>query len=55
MDYYEAQADKAPFPYGWVFLSIFGHYTDNKTGWRFGNVRADLLFNIWIKNKAICE
>jgi hypothetical protein len=55
MDYYEAQADKAPFPYGWVFLSIFGQCTDKKTGWRFGNVRADLLLNIWIKSGAVFE
>jgi hypothetical protein len=51
MDYYQAQAEGAPFPYGWVFLGIFGHTQDKIGNW-MGNVRADLLLIVFIKLNA---
>ena len=42
MDYYEAQKENAPFPYGWVFLGWF-------------TPRADILLSVFIKHGSICE
>jgi hypothetical protein len=44
MDYYQAQAEKAPFPYGWVF-----------TPYWIKELRGDILLKVFVKLNAMCE